>query len=298
MKQVAELLINVNPKLFSYSIGHTSPHQLTARCGLVDGQVESLAALKPVFVCHDSLTDQKRYGCFLPMGTDPQYPHIVYMVDLQADLSGLLEEAGENVTRFIKTRQDQFDKPILRLNLNRIPFISPVEVVDEDVAARLKIDMAQVAHNVALLRHQQELCLALLEESGASETSLNADPEFQLYGAEYLPSDKALLERLHKMPFESWEQLLLNANDPRIPVLGKRLISRFAAPLLKEDELFKWQAHCRARLIGKADPARIQSISDYCRSVLAGVNSPQGMRDASQHWMNIIETRDERSHNL
>src|SRR5690606_31692506 len=116
------------------AIAHSSADQIASLCGLVDGHVESLSSLRPVFVCHEQLCSAKHFGLFLAVGTDPQYKNIIYLVDLESDLTDLIEDGGNSVTRFIRTEPSQYDRPVLRVNLNRVPFVSPIGVIDPATA--------------------------------------------------------------------------------------------------------------------------------------------------------------------
>lgn len=285
VKEFAGSISGANPGLFAHAISHSSPGQIAELCGLIDGQVESLSTLKPVFICHEQLMTPNQFGVFLALGTDPQYRNIVYMVDLQSDLSDLIEDAGESVAKFIRSEAGETDKPVVRVNLNRIPFVSPLGVVDRSTAARLGIDPSLIKSRVAQLHNQPELCLALLEVSGASSTSLVADPDFQLYGAEYLEPDKALLSSLHHASPDEWGNLLMQAHDARITALGERLIRRCKPALLSKSEMQAWVAHCASRLVGRGEPSRLQATKDYCSNVAGSPSNPLGMRTAAQHWL-------------
>ncbi|MPQ69257.1 hypothetical protein [Pseudomonas sp. MWU12-2323] len=290
---LARSLVAANPKLMAHAIAHSSPGQIATLCGLVDGHVESLSTLKPVFICHEQLMATRKYGFFLAMGTDPQYTNIIYVIDLQADLTALIEDGGSSVGTFIRTDASQTDKPIVRLNLNRVPFVSPMGVVDAECAKRLNIDLSIIKHNATLLHEQSDLCLALLEEFGASWANLSGDPDYQLFGAEYRAPDKSLIQRIHEASPADWDQILLGAHDARITALGMRLIRRCSPALLGEGETNMWRAHCAKRLIGKADPARIAATKEYCLGIAALTDVPKGMRAAALHWLNTIEIGNE-----
>lgn len=296
--ELAKGIMASSPKLMTHAISHSSPELIGKLCGLVDGQVESLPELRPVFLCHEQLLAVGGYGVFISLGTDPQYRNIVYMIDLQADLKALVADRGANVSRFIRTERSQKDRPVVRVNLNRIPFVSPLGVLDNETAARLGIDLAVVKRNVGLLIDKTELCLALMEVSGASEANLNGDPDFQLFGAEYLAPDRALLHQLHRTDASSWEALITSAQDARITTLGMRLIRRCAPALLSDGDSKLWQAHCASRLIGRTDASRISDTRDYCTNIANSAAYPSGMRTAARHWLHTIEIRNESRNNV
>lgn len=294
VRELFEQIVRANPRFAGYAINHSATKQIESRLGLVDGQIESLSSLKPVFICHETLAAPKRWGIYLAMGTDPQYPNIVYVVDLQADLTSLTEDAGLNVGKFIRSTADQIDRPVMRLNINRLPFVSPLGVLEPETVKRLRIDLRTVAHNVSLLQSQQEVCLSLLELSMGADVSLNADPDYQLYGSEYLEADRALLREMHVHPMHEWAAFLEKAHDVRIKELGIRLISRFAPALLSEGELREWRAHCADRLIRRIPPDRIEAIRKYCDGMMMAAGYPMGMRSAARHWLATTETGNER----
>ena len=220
------------------------------------------------------------------------------MIDLQSDLSALIADRGSNVSRFIRTEVSQQDRPVVRVNLNRIPFASPLGVIDRATAMRLGIDASVVKRNAGLLLDKTDLCLALLEVSGASDASLNGDPDFQLFGAEYLPTDLFLLQQLHRVDPSKWEALISTAQDARITTLGLRLIRRCAPALLGDADSKLWHAHCASRLIGRADVSRITATTDYCNTIASSTAYPAGMRAAARHWLHTTEIRNESRNNV
>ncbi|WP_116893077.1 hypothetical protein [Pseudomonas savastanoi] len=295
---LARSIWSSSPKLMSHAVAHSAPAQIGSLCGLIDGQIDSLAALRPVFICHEHLLADERWGIFLALGTDPQYANIIYMVDLQCDLSDLVLDAGASVTRFIRTQTHQSDRPIIRVNLNRIPFVSPLGVIDSKTASRLRIDAPTVKRNAAQISLQHDICLALMEVSGASENTLKGDPDYQLYGAEYLESDCHLLNRLHASPRVEWAGLVRTAHDSRITALGDRLIRRLEPALLNETEVKEWYAHCASRLMGNADSGRRAEAMKYCSTISGSDAYPIGMRAAAQHWLKTVEIWNESRNNV
>tara|TARA_R110002124_G_scaffold128157_10_gene288638 strand:+ start:11618 stop:13018 length:1401 start_codon:yes stop_codon:yes gene_type:complete len=294
VKQLTAELQLGNPNLFNYALRNCSRERMTETCGLVDGRVETISSLQPVFVTHESIPSKNHYGFFMTMGTDPQYPNILYMVDLEADLTDLIDETND-FSGFIHTKPEHQGRPIIRVNLNRSPFICPLRNVGAEAASRLNVDMALVRNNETMLRLKDDLCLELMEHSSSSETARSADPDFQLYGPEYLPADKLLLNKIHSSEFDDWLEILKKANDPRIQILGMRLIRRFAKPLLGEEETKRWGAHCAGRLAGNLDDRRLSESTKYCREILDTPNAPSGMRETARHWIQLVESRNELS---
>lgn len=293
VKELAKAITASSPKLMAHAISHSSPDMIGQLCGLVDGRIESLADMRPVFLCHEQLLAEQGYGVFIALGTDPQYRNIVYMIDLQSDLSALVQDRGANISRFIRTEASQRDRPVVRVNLNRIPFASPLGVIDRTAAARLGLNPGVVKRNAELLADKTDICLALLEVSGASDANLNGDPDFQLYGAEYLTSDRALLHQLHRIDPAHWEALIASAQDARITTLGLRLIRRCTPALSSDDEARLWKAHCASRLIGRADESVLAETKLYCHRVASSTMYPLGMRTAARHWLHTTEIRNE-----
>lgn len=293
----AKAICSTSPGLLNHAVALSAPEKISRMCGLVDGQVESLSAMPPVFMCHESLHTDGRWGIFMAIATDPHYPNVIYMVDLRADLAELLEDGGASVARFIKNDAQQVERPIHRINLNRVPFISPISVIDRGTAQRLGVDLTTVRYNASLVSKHHDISLSLMEISGASEATLKGDPDFQMFGAEYLESDRSLLEVLHRTGRHEWCALLKRAHDSRIMTLGERLIRRLEPALSSEDEAKSWAAHCATRIAGSYTTSQLAGISDYCTGVLSLSISPKGMRAAASHWLKTTESRNEQSHN-
>lgn len=295
---LAKAICMTSPSLLSHAVAYSAPEKISKLCGLVDGQVESMAAMPPVFMCHEHLHTEGRWGIFMAVGTDPHYPNVIYMVDLRVDLTELIADAGASVGRFIRSDAKQVDRPIHRINLNRVPFVSPIGVIDKGTARRLDVDLAKVRNNAALVARQHDISLSLMEISGASDATLRGDPDFQIFGSEYLETDRNLLDRLHRTDLTEWRSLLETAHDSRIVSLGDRLIRRLEPALSSEAEALEWAAHCASRLAGSYDESQLAVIADYCKRVLSLSLAPKGMRAAASHWLKTTENRNEPSHNL
>ncbi len=295
---LAKAICRTSPGLLNHAVAYSAPEKISRLCGLVDGQVESLSAMPPVFMCHDHLHMDGRWGILMAVATDSHYPNVIYMVDLRADLAELLDDAGASVARFIRSDAQQVDRPIHRVNLNRIPFISPITVLDKSTAQRLDVDLAKVRYNASLLSKQHDISLSLMEISGASEATLKGDPDYQLFGAEYLEADRGILERLHRSSRHEWRSILETAHDSRILTLGERLIRRLEPALSSEAEAKGWAAHCANRIAGRYDTSQLAAIADYCTRLLSLSGAPKGMRAAASHWLKTTENRNEQSHNV
>nr|WP_192963212.1 hypothetical protein [Pseudomonas fluorescens]CEK41990.1 hypothetical protein PQBR57_0037 [Pseudomonas fluorescens SBW25] len=290
---LAKALMGSCPKLMGHAMAHSSPAHISELCGLVDGQIESLSEMKPVFLCHESLLSDTKFGVYMALATDPQYKNIVYLIDLQCDLTELIADRGADVARFVRTAPAQSDRPVVRVNLNRIPFASPLGVLDRTTAGRLRIDPGRVKRNAALLSDKTDLCLALMEVSGASGANLNGDPDFQLFGAEYLQPDMELLQRLHALAPSDWGSHISCAQDARITTLATRLIRRTSPALSSQGDIEDWLSHCSTRLLGKADAARIAETKAYCTNIASSLYLPMGMQTAARHWLHTTEIRNE-----
>lgn len=277
-------LYETNPRFIAYAISISTVEALGEKCGLVNQRIESLSLLRPVLVSHESLMHPSRFGAFMAMGTDPEFENIVYMVDLNADLSCVAHEP-DNLEAFIRENPGQTDRPIIRLNLSRLPFISGLAALDSEGWGRTGMCKETVAFNIGLLRGMSDLSLELCELSAGGIVDLSADPEFQLFSTDYIPSDIALLDRIHKTPFDQWPAMWGEAHDQRIARLAEGLIRRFATPLHSKDELQAWNSHCAKRLLKGLPDDRVAALNAYCRFIIGTPSAPVGMRTAAKHWL-------------
>lgn len=291
----AKDLSAANPRLMAHAISYSSPRKIMTLAGMPEGHVEQLDSLKPLFVCHESIMAKEHFGIYLAMGTDPQYENMIYGIDLQADLSDLLRDGGQDISRFIRERPDQIDRPVVRINLNRVPFVCPVTVINPTTAIRLGLDMRIVLSRATALMKMPDLCLALMEVSGVSLANMNADPDYQLYGAEYLNHDLSLLGDLHSRQYCDWDALIHKAHDTRITALGRRLVQRWAPDVMSSVDAEAWRRHCAARLQARIDPKRLPELQGYCTLIAATDAAPKGLRAAAKHWLNTIWMENEPS---
>ncbi|KKN96070.1 hypothetical protein LCGC14_0169990 [marine sediment metagenome] len=289
IKQVMGHIQAHAPKLLKHSLGHTCVNQIQKSFGLESGQIDSLGSVNPLLIVHESI-GPRTFVCGFPIGVDPQDPHLVYMVDLQADLSDLAEDGSENVQRFVRQDPNDRTKPISTLDLTRIPFVCPLSAVDVQTAERLDIDKSVINHNVQLMRYQSELCLAMMDYSEAGR-STKADPDYQLRSGDYSPQDLHLLEQLHKTEFSEWPALLDRASDSRIKTLAWRLSCRAGASAPKSQAGERWAAHCASRLKAGLSVEQLSRRVQFCKRVLEGPESasPLGVRTAALHWLSIME---------
>jgi exonuclease I len=288
--QLASMMRSAHPKLFSYGVKCTSTDRISEVLGLVKGQIESLAMLKPVFMTHDLIAHPSKCGVFLPMGTDPEYPSIVYMVDLNCDLSELIENADQP-TKFFRDQAFELSKPIVRVSLNRLPFVVGLGALDSACWNELGLSRELVAFNAKLLRGQQELSLTLCEFSAGAAVGVPADPEFQLISSDYRPADLELLRYLHEQPMAEWEKICRErAHDQRIARLAESLIRRSGNPILDSGADKAWRSHCANRLTNKVPDERVAALTAYSKNVIGKPSAPIGLLTVCQHWLDTIES--------
>lgn len=256
--EVLRLLSDASTKLVSFAMLHTSPEAIKTFLGFESGAISDLSAITPCFMSHQTIPNERRGGVFMPVAVDTNYPDIIYLADLECDLSVLCDPDLREFHSLVRVKPGQTHLPLIRLNLSRMPFVAPVSVLTAADTGRLKIDSHLMRSNIELIRNARDLVLRLLDEPIMGETRTRADVDYRMLASEYVDSDLAFLRQLHKTPMDHWIGALAAANDNRIFELGRRVLLRSQPEVLSENEQAAWCDYARHKAFGgSSDPERV-----------------------------------------
>jgi exonuclease I len=274
-------LLSTSKKLLSYAVEHADPDCIKLVLGLDDGALSDMGAVNPCFITHQSITNARHFGLFMPIAVDMSYPDIIYLADLSCDLTELCDPDTPSLDQLVRRRPDQEAAPIVRVNLSRLPFVAPIATVRPEDAKRLSLDMTKVNDNVVLLREADQLVMRLLDDPIIGDTRMPADVDYRMLAGEYHDTDTSLIQRLHTADFSQWLELLPNAHDNRILELGRRLLLRNRPDILTQGELRLWKARIRSQYCGQnVTPDRVDSILKHAED---SVMAAPGMKGPISH---------------
>ncbi|SHF75811.1 Exodeoxyribonuclease I subunit C [Modicisalibacter ilicicola DSM 19980] len=244
---LARLLKARNAKLFDYLLRLRSKREVAK---LLD-----IPSRKPML--HISRRYPASRGCstlVMPLAEHPSNPNGVIVYDLAVDPSPLFALSAEEIRERVFASADELAEgdariPLKVVHINRSPVLLPVAAVNDEVAARLKLDRAQCeAHWKALCANPEaarKAAAVFAEGPGAGPQ----DPDLMLYsGGFFSPADRQEMQRVLETPPEALGDTAFAFQDPRLEEMLFRLRARNYPDSLSSDEQAQWEAYRWARM--------------------------------------------------
>ncbi|MBM5458918.1 hypothetical protein H8F21_15230 [Pseudomonas sp. P66] len=236
------------PKLVGHALKLTSLERIKAALGLDRGEVSDLESTTPSILVHPSIHSQRGFVLGLPVGVDITYPDILYVADLEADLSQLCDPSISSYQDLVRTSPNQSSRPLVRVSLGRFPFCAPLSAIRPADAARLHIDIGHVKRSTAQLRAAHHLPARLKDVPVLALASQPSDVYHLMWAGDFSQNDQALMVELHRNPKSDWLRIAAKASDGRFRDLVVRMLSRDAPELLTENQLAESQQYARSRI--------------------------------------------------
>jgi exonuclease I len=286
-------LHKASPSLVGFALSRTSVQQLKDAFGFEDGGISSLSSIKPCFLCHETIMTERRAGMFMPVAVDINNPDIVYLADLESDLSELCDPDYPSLSTLERTTEAETNLPLVRVDLSHIPFMAPLSAVRREDAARLGISVAVVKANVERLRQSTVVVRRLLDEPIMSEISLSSDADHRRLAGDYSEADRRLLTKLHETQLFDWPGILAGASDFRLRELGKRMLLRYAPGVMSEQEQTNWKQRVQARVAGSVfTPDQVEMILMQAENNATAMPTARGICDLSTRIQRLLGRED------
>lgn len=182
-------------------------------------------------------------------------PGSVLVYDLRHDPTDWAAMSTEDLKaiRFANWDQRQMEGfvplPAKELMYNRCPAVAPVGVLDEPTQQRIKIDMALVAKNLAILRRGD--LASKLRNVFARDTSTfakSADPDARLYDGFVSDADKDKMAAVRAADANALAGFDPGFKDERLAQLLMRYKARNYPQSLNETERADWETYRTQRL--------------------------------------------------
>ncbi|MHC5195163.1 hypothetical protein ACYSUW_15510 [Pseudomonas frederiksbergensis] len=232
VKEILEDLAAASPKLIEHAIRTSSIESIKTCLGLDGGEVSDLQSVKPCLMVHPSIPHPRGAILALPVAVDITYPDIVYVADLESDLSALCDPNVESLQALVRVSPTDLHKPLIRVSLSRAPFCAAIGVVRPKDASRLAIDIRTVLANVQYLRTADHLAARLRDEPILELASQPADVDHRMWAGDFHQADVQRMQRLHEQPIDQWPAIIGSGIDGRFRELGSRLLGRMKPELL------------------------------------------------------------------
>ena len=180
-----------------------------------------------------------------PIGVNPENDSEVFVFDLAHDPMELTALPGGDLGRRLA------DSHILgRLRANAAPCILPYE--DMPARARLKdLSIADLTCRAAYIREKGELVQQLVSvmTCGRQAKQASLHVENRMYEGFTGPEDMRLMALFHEMEWPDRAPLLARLEDPRLQVLGKRLLYTEVSEAMPAKCLESYRADVAKRLM-------------------------------------------------
>ena len=231
---VARLIKKVQPKLFGYYL--TLRSKITVK-NLLDPQDTP----KPVL--HTCATFTNPNGCsslIVPITPHVKNENTIVCFDLSKDIAPLLAAKAEDV----------FKVPgVLRVAVNRVPFIAPVNTIRAEDYQRLGIDYASCMRRYEEITKNRTALILKIRSNEGDEFENPDDPDFQIYSKFFSDYDKKLFSVVRSTPPEQRLKLNLRFEDPRCAQMLWRHVCRNYPKVLDESDMAKWKSFASTRLL-------------------------------------------------
>jgi exodeoxyribonuclease-1 len=249
---LARLVRARQPKLYEWYWTHRTRDSLRPLVDLVD-------RTPLVHSCAAYTSDKGCTTVVAPLSIDPENRNQLVAIDLRFDPSDIVGLPVEEIRRRVFTRATELEVervPLVRIRLNRCPFLAPMSTLSDAAASRLGLDVAACKEHLGFIKAERDLLqkmVAVFEMREPPEES--ADPDLRIYAGGFFPerdveafavaheriASKGAAEAkasLYKMRFA----------DDRPAQMLRRIYARNFPETMSAAEAARWREFCASQL--------------------------------------------------
>ncbi len=231
----------------------------------------------------------------VPLAVHPQRPNEIIVCDLVDPVDELLALDADDIADRVFTPRADLPEDVNRIalrtvHINRCPALAPLAALRPEDARRLGIDVdaclaraSRIAVDVGLADKVRDVY------ARATGTAAAEDADAALYDGFLPDADRGLLEAMRTSPPQQLATITARFSDPRYREIAFRYRARNLPQTLSADELERWRAHCRRRLLdgdagsGTSWRAWCAELA-ACRSERAGDGRALALLDRLEDW--------------
>lgn len=268
--ELAKKIQQAQPRLFQYALNLRRKQAVAAQVNLIQ-----FTPLVHVSVYYGAA--QGYVSVIMPLGFHPEQPNNVIYWDLRYHPGELTNHSDEALIERRFTRRAELAEQGLppfaggQFQLNKCPFIAPLNVLDAANQERWGIDLQQCEQHRQLLLQQPQLRDRILQiASYQRQYDALEDPDFMLYsGSFFSDQDRSSMNIIRATPPEQLAGLSLNFEDPRLPEMLFRYRARNYPATLTEQEMLRWREFCQQRLMDP--PGRMLGAEQFVQELEAAL---------------------------
>lgn len=250
VKEIAHDVAKASPRLFEHAIKQASLASLQKALGLDNGEVSDLLSVIPSLFVHSTIPTTRRGVIGIPIGADITYPDIIFVADLESDLTALCDPSSFDYQQMVRSHPAESTKPLIRVSLSRMPFVSRISSIRAQDAHRLGVDFGRIQTNIDRIRGAQFLPRRLKDDPILELNSQPADVYYRLWAGDFPPSDIALMKQIHNSSPETWPEICTKASDGRFQELAIRMLGRESPDLLSAADNLRWVQYIQSKAGG------------------------------------------------
>ena len=231
---VAKLIKEKQPKLFKHYLKLRSKVEVR---NYLNPQDEP----KPVLHTCAQFTNPK--GCtslIVPITPHAKNENTIVCFDLSQDVTPLLCAKSEDIYR---------TPGIMKVAVNKVPFLSGMNALDEEGYNRLGIDFQECMERYNTILFNRPLLIEKIRTNDSDAYETADDPDYAIYSKFFTDHDKRLFAVIRSTPPEQRLSLNLDFEDPRCPQMLWRHVCRSYPTLLDAENLKKWKSFASTRLL-------------------------------------------------
>ncbi len=289
VKEILEELAAASPKLIEHAIKTSSVEAIKTCLGLDGGEVSDLRSVKPCLMVHPLIPHPRGAILALPVAVDITYPDIVYVADLESDLSFLCDPDVESLQELVRVNPTDLHKPLIRVSLSRAPFCAAIGVVRPKDASRLAIDIRTVLANVEYLRAADHLAARLRDEPILELAAQPADVDHRMWAGDFNRADVLRMQRLHEQPLDQWPSIIASGVEGRFRELGSRVLGRNKPELLGAGEREALARHFQNKAAGNFQtPERLAHLRKQGQDIAMESPNALGLVQLNERLARIL----------
>lgn len=247
---IARLVRDKQPRLFDYYL--TLRRKETARALL------NLENPEPVLLTDAVLT---RPGCctsaVVPVAVHPDNPNQVIVFDLRYDPAPLADLPEGEIRRLVFTSREELAGeervPLVGVQVNRVPALSPLNTLSPDRAELMGIDLDRARERARALQAMEGLTAkvrAVYSRDDAESRQEHKDPDVGIYsGGFFGDADRRVFARILASDPRELAENPPRFSDSRGPEMLRRYLGRNFPHVLDADEHRRWISFCARRLL-------------------------------------------------
>lgn len=231
---VARLIKEKQPRLFKHYMKLRSKVE-------VRNYLNPQETPKPVLHTCAQFTNPK--GCtslIVPITPHAKNENTIVCFDLSQDVTPLLCAKSEDIYR---------TPGIMKVAVNKVPFLSEMNALDEGGYNRLGIDFQECMERYNTILFNRPLLIEKIRANDSDSYETADDPDYAIYSKFFTDHDKRLFAVIRSTPPEQRLSLNLDFEDPRCPQMLWRHVCRSYPTLLDSENLKKWKSFASTRLL-------------------------------------------------